>query len=360
MIEYTHGGDIYGNQITLDFSANINPLGLPDGVKEAVIRELSHCDCYPDSSSRELRRAIGEFHQIPKEHIICSNGAADLIFQVVLAQNPQKAMLIAPSFSEYEQALKTVNCQIQYYDLKEQDGFSLSVPDFLKELDDSLEMLFLCNPNNPTGLAILKSEMIRIIEVCEARNIFLVIDECFCDFLEEKERYSVIAEISGYPHILVIKAFTKLYAMAGIRLGYGISSNRKLLERIQLVRQPWSVSSLAQAAGMAALKETDYVERTIALMQEERKYLTRHLSRLGFSTYPSKANYLFFKDVRECIQKPLQDCCKEKKVLLRWCANYHGLDEHYYRICIKGRAENEILIQILEEIIHDEAIREQV
>jgi threonine-phosphate decarboxylase len=358
-MEYQHGGDIYTNSVNLDYSANINPYGLPKRVGEAICRAVENCSCYPDSQSSSLRKKLSGFHGVSKEAILCGNGAADLIFQVVSAVRPEQALLITPSFLEYEQALHTVSCNITYYELKKEAGFMLNVQELISWIEESriqFQMIFLCNPNNPTGFAVLKEDMEVFLDYCKQNHIFCVMDECFNEFLDEPQRYSVIESMKEreYHSVFLLKAFTKIYAMAGIRLGYGICYDRNLLDGIHSLRQPWSVSSIAQAAGEAALSETEYVENTRKLISSEREFLKRQLSSLGFYVYDSMANYIFFKDTR---QKALEEDkllywqMLSKKVLIRSCSNYRGLGGTYYRICVKQRKENEEFLSILKTIL---------
>lgn len=358
-MEYHHGGDIYTNNVTMDYSANINPLGLPQGVKEAVYKAADECACYPDSQSMKLRKELSGFHGVPMEYIICGNGAADLIFQIVQALKPKNALLIAPSFLEYEQALKASSCNVVHFALREEYGFQLNEKELKNWLEKSgvdFQMLFLCNPNNPTGFGVNKEVMAEILEYCRDHGIFCVVDECFNEFLQEPEQFSVLDLIGcgGYENVFLLKAFTKLYAMAGLRLGYGICSQKEVLDQMNLIRQPWSVSSIAQAAGEAALKERSYVEKTRQLISCEREYLKSALSDLGFQVFDSMANYIFFKDLRPkalTLEKLLYKQLLNRKVLIRSCSNYRGLDHTYYRICVKQRKENEAFLSILKSIV---------
>ncbi|WP_394522415.1 pyridoxal phosphate-dependent aminotransferase [Lacrimispora sp. JR3] len=358
-MEYQHGGDIYTNSVTMDYSANINPLGVPAGVRRAVCQAADQCFCYPDSQSASLRGKLAKFHEIPMETIICGNGAADLIFQVVTAVRPKEALLIAPSFLEYEQALRSVSCGITYYELKEEEEFALREQEliaWIEESSHSFQMIFLCNPNNPTGFALKKEQLHPLLDYCREKRIFLVLDECFNEFLEDPHRHSALEFLRKGSHeqVFLLKAFTKIYAMAGIRLGYGICKDSTVLEKIHQIRQPWSVSSIAQAAGEAALEETAYVEAARSLIACEREYLKDNLTALGFRVYDSKANYIFFKDLRtEALQeeKLLYRQLLVKKVLIRSCANYRGLDGTFYRICVKQREENEAFLSVLKSIL---------
>lgn len=358
-MDYQHGGDIYTNSVNLDYSANINPYGLPKRVGEAICNAVENSSRYPDSQSSSLRKKLSGFHGVSEEAIVCGNGAADLIFQVVSAVRPKEALLISPSFLEYEQALHTVSCNITYYELKKEAGFLLNVQELISWMEESsiqFGMIFLCNPNNPTGFAILKEEMEVFLDYCNSKQIFCVIDECFNEFLDEPQRYSVLESMNQreFCSVFLLKAFTKIYAMAGIRLGYGICYDRKLLDGIHSLRQPWSVSSLAQAAGEAALAETEYVENTRKLISSEREFLKMQLSSLGFYVYNSMANYIFFQDTRkEAVGENnlLYQQMLSKKVLIRSCSNYRGLDGTYYRICVKQRKENEEFLSILKTIL---------
>lgn len=369
-MEYQHGGDIYTNRVALDYSANINPLGLPEGVKRACMEAFAECSVYPDSRCGRLTSALSAFHGVSREWIVCGNGAAELIFLIAQAAKPKRALLIAPSFLEYEQALRAVECGITWFDLTEEEGFCLSIPRLLERLKAEKEggrlpdLIFLCNPNNPTGLALEREELAPLLEFCEENAILCVVDECFCEFLEEPERHSVMEELrSGrFTRLFILKAFTKIYAMAGLRLGYGICADPALLESMGRFRQPWSVSGPAQAAGIAALLETGYVKETRRLIRQERAFLREQLKRLGFFIYDSAANYLFFKDVLPeasgsgCEQLPkglLYEECLRAGVLIRSCANYRGLDSRYYRICVKDHASNEQLLAVLAAIIEE-------
>ncbi len=357
-MEYQHGGDIYTNSVTMDYSANINPLGLPRKVKEALHESVEHCSCYPDSRCQALKESLAKFHQVPSEAVICGNGAADLIFQIVQAVKPVHALLIAPSFLEYRQALLASSCEITYFDLDETNGFCLEEKKLEKWIEESkipFQIIFLCNPNNPTGFAVKKEDMAEFLDFCGKKEIFCVVDECFNEFLQEPESYSVLEDLKNeeYGHVFLLKAFTKIYAMAGLRLGYGICLNRKISDRMEELRQPWSVSSLAQAAGVAALKETGYVEQTRRLISCEREFLKQNLQKLGFFVFESMANYIFFRDVRQAAlekENLLYHQLLEQKILIRSCANYRGLDGTYYRICVRQREENKEFISILGSV----------
>ena len=345
MMKHVHGGNIYDHRNCVDFSANCNPLGTPKGVIKAVQDSLDCLNCYPQVGYLPLKKAIADYEQCAADEIICGNGAAELIFSVCRAWMPKKALLAVPTFAEYEQALDSVNCQVRHYELSEDCGFMLD-RGFLEELTDDLDMVFLCNPNNPTGLLIPCELLKEILELCRKRDIFLVVDECFLDFVEDPQAHTLKPYLESFENLLLLKAFTKRYAMAGLRLGYGITGNRALLEKMDRQVQPWNISVPAQAAGIAALSETEYVRLGREIVFEERKYLSECLETMGLKVLPSQANYLFFRAPEGFDKK----CC-ERGILIRSCGNYAGLQEGWYRIAVRTHEENRKLTEVFQEIL---------
>lgn len=344
-----HGGDVYSarqkmKQEPLDFSANINPMGMPPGAVRAAADALQQCTQYPDPLCRELRAALAAYEGIPAEQIVCGNGAADLIFRIVAATHPQRALLLEPTFAEYEQALRAMDCSIAYFPLQESEGFVLPEA-FLQQLTPEINLLFLCNPNNPTGRTVPPALLREIWKRCEEAGILLVVDECFNEFLEHPERNTLKGVLKPGTNAVILKAFTKSFAMPGLRLGYGLCGNKSLAERIFFCGQPWGVSIPAQAAGIAALQEQGYLERMRRLIQTERRWLSENLARLGLCVFPSEANYILFRTETEI---PLRERMEQHSVLIRACGNYRGLDDRYYRIAVRGHGENEHLIAALK------------
>lgn len=345
----THGGDWAGYRAQyggepLDFSANISPLGLPEGVRAAVIRSLDRADRYPDPLCRELRGAVARAEGVSPDWVLCGSGAADLIHRAALAGRPRRALVTAPAFAEYEEALELAGCGGERFPLREEDGFALG-EGFLEAVTPEVDMVFLCQPNNPTGRMVPRPLLVETLERCREAGALLVVDECFLDFLDRPEDFAMKGFLGRYPNLLILKAFTKLYAMAGLRLGYCLCSDGAFLERMGRAGQPWAVSGPAQAAGMAALKETEYVEAVRALIRAERPRLAGALSRLGFRVVPGEANYLLFH-----APLPLVEPLRERGILIRDCANYHGLGAGWYRAAVRTGPENGRLIAALEEI----------
>lgn len=341
-----HGGDIYSHQKPMiDFSANINPLGMPSMVKQAIIDNIDSYECYPDPLNRELIRAISEHDNVGEEHIVCGNGAADVIFRIALALKPKRALILAPTFAEYEQALAVVDSKVDYYILKEINGFEIQ-KDILDQINSVYDIVFICNPNNPTGLPIKASFMLEIAKRCKQQNVTLVIDECFTEFLDNEQDYSVMDKIETLDNVIILKAFTKIYAMAGIRLGYAVCGNIDVASEITHTLQPWSVSTIASKCGVAALKQGEFVEQTKEYIKNARTILIKGLEELGFTVYESKVNYVFFRTDIDIINPLVQ-----KGILVRSCKNYNYLDDRYYRVAVKTIKDNEYLLSCLKEIV---------
>ena len=350
MSNLVHGGDIYTKRNTntefiLDFSANINPFGMPDSIKKAIIDNIESYTNYPDPLCRELREALEIHENLDSSNILCGNGAADIIFKITLGLKPKKALLIAPTFAEYEEAINLVNGEINYYNLKEENDFCID-DDILNYITSDLDIMFICNPNNPTGIPLKKEKMFNILDKCKKNNVILVVDECFIDFLTDEEEYSVKSYISQYSNLIILKAFTKMYAMAGIRLGYMMCSNTSIINKISKIGQPWSVSTVASKCGIAALKEVDFVNKTKEYIKKNREYLTKELNNLGYKVFESKVNFILFKTTNTNIKGELE----KYGILIRSCSNYKNLNEEYFRIAVKSEENNKYLIDCLKQI----------
>lgn len=342
MIKSEHGGDIFEREIVYDFSANLNPLGMPESIKNALQKSISEWEKYPDPFCRSLVKKLSERENFPPENIVCGNGAADLIFRIVQTVKPKKAVVCAPSFSEYSKALIQNECEILHYFLSEKSGFALDEK-ILEMLDESVQMLILCTPNNPTGRTIDSELLRRICEKCEANDIVFLCDECFIDFTENAAH----AEQFMNPNVVVLKAFTKIYAMAGLRLGYALFDDVNLAEKVRRNGQFWSVSAPAQTAGEAALDEKNYLEKTLELAKKEREFLTENLRNFGFKVYPSEANFILFYT-----KLALDEMLLKEKILIRNCANFDGLEQGYFRIAVRSHEENSALVSAIERCLN--------
>lgn len=355
MTTAAHGGN-YGElakqhgltkEMVLDFSANINPLGVPASLKTKITENLDKLTEYPEPDYLALRARIASFHQLEISNVIPGNGATELIFGIAKVTQAQKVLILAPTFAEYERAF--CGAEIIYAELSNENHFAAfeTVFEIIKREAD-LEAVCLCNPNNPTGQLISQKEMIQIAKLCEERNIYLIIDEAFIDFLEASEHVSMVHYLAEFSHLVIIRAFTKFFAIPGLRLGYLLTKNQMIQEALLQIREPWSINTFADIAGQCLLDDEKYIEQTYRWLSKERAYLYDGLKKFPeLTVYKPSVNYIFFHLEEKC---DLRTELLLKKIFIRSCANYRGLSERYYRVAVKNRSDNQQLLQALEVI----------
>lgn len=344
MKKYVHGGAFPESETDIDFSVNLNPLGMPENVKEAIANSADKCIRYPDSDCTELTAMIAETEHTEPEQIVCGNGAADLIYRIIMSVKPENAVICVPTFSEYEKALTENNCRIHRYYLHENRDFKMD-SDILEMLTADMDMLVLCNPNNPTGRLISPQLLEKISEKCIENHIIILCDECFIDFTSEGNSGSLRCFMSE--QTIILKAFTKLYSMPGIRLGYAIFGSKELAETVRITGQFWSVSVPAQLAGAAALKNLDWINKTVGIVSAERNYLSEELKKSGFKICSSDANFILFYS-----EKPLNELLISKRMVLRDCSDFEGLGKGWFRTAVRTHKENVQLINALRECLN--------
>ena len=368
-MKFEHGGnwadyeEICGEDI-LDFSANVSPFGLLENVREAASASLKNAYRYPDPECRDLRKAVADKYGLRSEHLLCGNGAADLIYRIAYAVRPRRAIVPAPDFSEYEKALQQVGCEIKHWEWMRGDctigktlpkGSQIEVTECGKiqiglvpasDLSDyilieDIDMIILSNPNNPSGCLHSPDFLRELAAKCERRQILLVVDECFMDFVDSAHTYSLLEFVANCRNLIVIRAFTKFYGMAGLRLGWCATSNADLIAGMKKAGPPWSVSIPAQAAGIAALSEEAYADRLRGYISAERQQLQSGLQGLGFQVISGAANYILFYSERTDLARLLL----ERGIAIRDCSNYVGLGPGWYRVAVRLREENERLLR---------------
>ena len=337
-----HGGNIYQKSGIHDFSANINPLGMPDSVRDAIIHSVEKCVHYPDPDCTALIQKISEFERFPVDRIVCGNGAADLIYRIAYAFKPRHALICAPTFSEYAFALQSTGCLISEYMLDSARGFRLD-EQILPMITNDTDMMILCTPNNPTGQRIAPDLLKQISECCYQNHTILVCDECFLRFSENAEAYSL--QQCFHEYCIILNAFTKLYAMPGLRLGYALCGSLQNAVLLRQTGQCWSVSVPAQDAGMAALGEKDWIANTVHYVHTERKYLEKKLRSLGIFAYESSANFMLIT-----APENFADEMEKHGILVRRCDDFHNLDSGHFRIAVRTHTENAALISAINEV----------
>ena len=293
-----HGGEDRSGGIRCDFSVNVNPLGMPECAKKALSENWKIYEEYPDDECGLLREALGHRFGLGPERIVCGNGASDLIYRLCLSAGFRRVLLPVPAFSEYERALRAAGCEIQTLQTKAGTGYCFE-ESMLREIGESCDALFLCNPSNPAGGLITAPLTEKIAERCRQSGTILVADECFLDFVEDGRRHSAVRYAAEGMPVIVLKAFTKIFAMAGLRLGFALFGEQDAARRVSQYGAPWQVSGPAQAAGLAVLSSEEersaYLEATVRHISRERARMEKEMKNLGFLVVPGAANYILFQ-----------------------------------------------------------------
>ena len=360
MLDGVHGGDVRRASLEfgiapeelLDFSANINPLGFPEEVRQSLSANMEHISQYPDPLCTALREALAAQFGLDVRQIGVGNGSCALIHRIVEATRPARALICAPTFGEYTAAARRFGAGIKLFPAREADGFALKV-DRIEQALDGVALVFLCNPNNPTGQAMSQADVRTLAEHCRRRGIRLVVDEAFVEFADDPERFSVVDAIRDFENLLVLRSFTKLYGYPGLRLGYAVGAP-EVIAQIARCQEPWTVSTLAQAAGIAALPCEKFREQTRRFIHSERTFLFQRLDRIaGIRLFPTEVNFLLIKIERPDLNAgTLRRCLGKKGLLIRDASSFDGLDNRFFRIAVRTHEDNERLLRALEEILN--------
>ncbi len=356
-----HGADVFeaaektglGSDGILDFSSSVNPLGVSLKVLEAIEGSFGLISRYPDSSSTALREAIAQHYGgLSKDNIIAGNGSTELIylFTETFLQREEIALVGAPTFGEYERAVLRSGKKVKHIQLGE--DFRLEANQFISTMKGKVKIVFLCNPNNPTSLLTKTEDLLEIVENAFAKDVLVFLDEDFLEFVDENKKLSLIGKIDEFPNLFVLRSFTKLYGLTGLRVGYGVAS-KEIIEILLSAKIPWNLNCLAQIAAVAALSDEEHLLRSLALVKAEKAFLMGELTQFEtFKVYPPDANF-FFIDIRNSgfTAAQLKEKLLTRGVLIRDCSSFVGLDKYYIRLAVKTRPENEKLIDALKKTL---------
>lgn len=327
----------------LDFSSNVNPLGFPSKVRD-VFKNLSKISIYPDSDSHELRTHLQKYTQISKNQIVVGNGATEIIYNFCNAfLRKQKVLIPIPTFGEYESAVKLNGGQIYFF--KTMD-LNKDLSEFQKMISKT-NCIFLCNPNNPTGVLLKKKNMLKILEYAQDKSAMIFLDECFIELVSNSNN-SIISYLKEFDNLFILRSLTKSFGLAGLRIGYGLG-NKKMIEILQKIKIPWNVSWLAQKSSIIALSDKSHLSKTMKLVKKESKFLIDSISKIkGFTCYNSDTNFILIKSVMK--SHLIQSKLLEKKILIRDCSSFRGLDDHHIRIAIRTHNENLKLVEAFRKL----------
>lgn len=349
--QFTHGGNIYqDSKDWLDFSANINPLGLAPQVRAAMVDHLDGVVHYPDPDGTALKDALAAYYGVATDQLLLGNGAAELFYTYFHAVPGQTVVLPVPTFSEYERAACAGRCRVTYVYTRPETGFALPW-DELRQACGAADTIVLTNPNNPTGRLLGRDELLPFIAYAKEQGTQVVVDESFLDFRADRDAYSVMADVAAYENLLVYQSLTKFYAIPGVRLGFAVM-RPALREQLEQHKDVWNVNVLAQYAGVAALAAREYQDKSRQYVAAERDFLARRLRQLpDVTVYDPSVNFILVRvGVTWGSAATVQDMLKGQGILVRNCDNYPGLDAQYIRVAVRTHEENLRLLQALSEI----------
>lgn len=345
-----HGGNIYkySEKIT-DYSANINPLGVPKGFKKLLKKEMNNLVNYPEPNYNSLKEAIKKEFVVPLENIIVGNGATELIFLFIKAINPKKTLILAPTFAEYTRALESIDSEIHYFPYTESNNeFLLDIEKLKVELDKNYELVIICNPNNPTGSFLAPDFFVELLAHTSAHNTKLLVDEAFIDFMKDYKNLSVLNLKND--RIFITRAFTKFFAIPGIRAGYGFCFDKNILEKISKIKEPWSLNSFASITGNL-FEEKSYIKKTYKWLDEEKVCFIKKLNKIsGITVFKTNTNFILIK-LHKISGSKLKGKLINFGFLIRQAKNFEFLDDSYIRIAIKDKSSNKKFVKALEKAI---------
>lgn len=355
--DHFHGSDlekieqIYGirKEEIISFSANVNPLGVSPMLRCALSEKIDAITSYPDREYVSLRKCIAAYCGTDYENVIVGNGSTELISLFIQIEHPKKALIIGPTYSEYEREISLGGGTTLYYPLLEKNNFKLDVEDFLSHLNESIDLLVICNPNNPTSSCITRSQMRHILDACKQHDIYVMVDETYVEFADNMDEISSVPLTNDYNNIVILRGTSKFFAAPGLRLGYAITGNRDLIKSINTRKNPWTINSLAVVAGETMFSDTSYIEETKHLISSERSRIFQLFQgNSDFKVYKPSGNFMLVRILRDDLtSQDLFDRAVREKMMIRDCSTFPFLDNKYIRFCFMNPSDNDRLIQCL-------------
>lgn len=355
--EHFHGSDlekieaIYGikKEDITSFSANVNPLGISPKLRKTLSDRIDAITGYPDREYTSLRKSIADYINGDINNILVGNGSTELISLFIQMINPKKALLIAPTYSEYEREISLNGGQCIYYELKEKDNFILDANDLSAYLKEDIDLLILCNPNNPTSTAISVSTMKEILDLCKKNHIYCMTDETYVEFTKDISEITSVPLTKTYDNLIILRGISKFFASPGLRLGYAVCSNKELLTYVNKRKNPWTINTLAAIAGEIMFSDTEYIEQTRNLIDSERSRIIEQLSQCGnLKVYAPLANFVLLKILKEGVTShQLFEAAIKEGLMIRDCSSFEFLDDSFIRFCFMTPEMNQKLVNLL-------------
>lgn len=336
----------------VSYSSNVNPLGISPKFRQAMLDRIDCVSMYPDRDYAELRTAISNYCNAPEDSLLIGSGATELISMFIKGIHPAKSLLVNPTYSEYEREIHLIGGRLDSFALKASQDFKPDVPALCHALTPDYDLLILCNPNNPTGTIFTHEDLIPLLGHCREQNIMVLIDETYVEFVEDIENVTAIPLTSSFENLFVMRGVSKFFAAPGLRLGYGITQNKKVLDYIRETQNPWSVHSIAAFCGGAMFLDKEYIHKTAAFIASERTRLTIALSALsGLYLYPASTNFILLRIEKDGISSAdVFEAAIQKGMMIRDCSSFPGLSDNHIRFCFQKPEDNDRLIALLGEL----------
>ena len=354
---HNHGGNVsyFARELNIpeeqiiDYSANINPLGYPTDLKNQILSQFQMVTRYPDSTYHQLNSEIEKYYGVHKDNLILGNGAVELIYLLHAHLRPKAILYPVPTFSEYGLAAKSVQAEVEMVYLQESNNWELPIDELCAKLS-SCQMLFICNPNNPTGNIFPKDKLIYLAQKCAEKNVLLIIDESFMDFITNRAAFSLIDQLSKFQNLFILQSLTKILGIPGLRIGFGLG-NRQLIQKLMGAKDPWNVNCFAQLAAVLGLQDKKYLTDTQELIGQEKEYMFRSLSNInGLKPFKPQVNFILVKITHPFLDADvLAESLAKKGILIRNCRNFPGLSEKYFRLAIRERESNQLVLAAIAE-----------
>ena len=358
---YFHGGNVwefsetYGVPVDemIDFSISTNPFGAPETALESIRGHLSLVKHYPDPDPEWLLEALAKSAGVEPNNVILGNGSTELIylFNEVFLEDGYEAVIPVPSFSEYKAAIERFGGNMTFLRCNSSENFQLNVEELEKTISKKTRVIFLCNPNSPTGVLYDKADILRIIRFAAERNVLVFLDEDYIDFVDDTKRYSMAEYVNDYNNLFVLRSLTKFFGLAGVRIGYGIGSP-ELVSAMNNVKMPWSINSLAMFATEAAINDIDFIKKSRLLVSQSRKEMWEMLKSIPWlKAHPSETNFLLIEIIqKDLTSTQIKEGLAKKGLLIRDCKDFDGLDNRFFRVTVRRPEENKKLVKQIKSV----------
>jgi threonine-phosphate decarboxylase len=353
---YFHGGNVWEisekykipvDQL-IDFSISTNPLGAPEKALQSIRQNLNLIYHYPDPDPEWLLEALSKSVGEKPNNVVIGNGSTELIylFTEIFLESGYEAVIPVPTFNEYKAAIERFGGNMIFVKYNPAKNFRLNFEELASTITKKTRIIFLCNPNSPTGCLHDKDDVLRTIKLAEEENVLVFLDEDYIDFVEDSKSYTMADYVNEFNNLFVLRSLTKFYGLAGIRIGFGLASP-DIVKIIKKAKMPWSVNSLAMYAAVEAVKDKDFIEKTKLLLSNSKREMLKMFKTIPWlKVYPSETNFLLVEIIQgELTSTQLREGLAKKGFLIRDCKDFDGLNNRFFRVTVRRPEENKKLIE---------------